>query len=165
MSDQEQLLREAQSAIENDQKARARDLLARLIKLDPKRAEYWLYMSGVVLTRKEQVYCLKEAFRLDPKNELALLGLSLYGEAPAGIEPRVRMRLERREWQPAGSEAFQPPVHKPTFAWKNALWIGGILAALAIISVIFFSLAARKPKFEPISVLITAGPSPTYLPT
>ncbi|NPV56901.1 MAG: tetratricopeptide repeat protein [Anaerolineae bacterium] len=165
MADQDRLYEEALSALENNQRARARDLLARLIKMDPSRAEYWLCMSGVVQTRKEQLYCLKEARRLDPKNELAVLGLSIYGETPEGTKPKARVRLERKDWQPAGLDAFQTPKTPSFFTWKTSLGILGILLILATVVIVGIGLLNRKPTFEPITLLITSGPSPTFLPT
>ena len=52
--------------IQKKENSRARDLLTRLIKINPNNTEYWLWMSAVTETTRERIFCLKEALRLDP---------------------------------------------------------------------------------------------------
>jgi hypothetical protein len=65
------MLQEAIEAIRQGQRARARDLLTRLLRTNQSNSEYWLWMSSVVDTYKEQVYCLQNVVRLDPKSSAA----------------------------------------------------------------------------------------------
>jgi Tfp pilus assembly protein PilF len=48
------MLQEAVEAIRQGQRGRARDLLTRLLRADPSNTQYWLWMSSVVETPKEQ---------------------------------------------------------------------------------------------------------------
>jgi predicted Zn-dependent protease len=88
---------QARQAIEQGDKTRARDLLTRVLKEQPQNLEAWLWMSSVVGTPKEQIYCLQQAIRIDPQNLIALRGLILLGAAPAGsaLPPAP---LLRRKW-------------------------------------------------------------------
>jgi len=95
MMAEDRMLREAVEALAQGQQARARDLLTRLLRADQTNPIYWLYMSAVVETSKESVYCLKNVLRLDPQNRQAQLGLVIQGAipppsdlSPAQIPPR-----------------------------------------------------------------------------
>ena len=88
------MLQEAISAIRQGQRIRARDLLTRLLRTNQTNPEYWLWMSAVVDTSKEQVYCLQSALKLDPSNQAAKEGLILLGaQAPGGmVRPAAPVR-------------------------------------------------------------------------
>ena len=60
-------------------RGRARDLLTRLLKINPDKVDYWIWMSSVVDTVRERIYCLQEALKLDPKNATAKHGLVIMG--------------------------------------------------------------------------------------
>lgn len=57
-------------------KARARQLLAEIIRTEPNNESAWLWMSGVVGETDQQIYCLKQALRINPNNRAAASGLS-----------------------------------------------------------------------------------------
>ena len=79
---EDRILQEAIEAIETGQGARARDLLTRVLRKEPARADCWLYMSAVVETAKERTFCLENALKYDPDNETALQGLVMLGKLP-----------------------------------------------------------------------------------
>jgi len=91
------MLREALDAINKGQRSRARDLLTRLLKIDQDNPTYWLWMSSVVESPKEIIYCLENALRLDPQNITAQRGLILLGAQPApdNITPAP---IPQRKW-------------------------------------------------------------------
>ncbi len=62
---QDVMLKEAIQAVHQGQRARARDLLTRLLRADQSNPEYWLWMSSLVDSFKEQVYCLQSALKLE----------------------------------------------------------------------------------------------------
>ena len=92
------MLQEAIQAIRQGQRVRARDLLTRLLRTNQNNPEYWLWMSSVVDTPKEQIYCLQAVLKLDPKNQSAQQGMVLLGaRAPEGevvFVPPIRRRWE-----------------------------------------------------------------------
>jgi hypothetical protein len=65
------MLQEAIGAVRQVQRIRARDLLTRLLRTNQTNPEYWLWMSAVVDTTREQVYCLQSVLRLEPDNQAA----------------------------------------------------------------------------------------------
>jgi tetratricopeptide (TPR) repeat protein len=90
------IFNEAVEAIKRGENERARDLLARLLKTEKNVPEYWLWMSSVVKSSREKVFCLKNVLQLDPGNDSARQGLILLGELPAGdVKPVPPFR---RSW-------------------------------------------------------------------
>lgn len=73
------MLREAMEALRRGDRNRARDLLTRLLKADQKNPAYWVWLSAVVESQKERLYCLQTALKLDPENTAAKRGLILLG--------------------------------------------------------------------------------------
>ena len=89
---------EAKNAINAGQRSRARDLLTRLLRTEQNNVEYWLYMSTVVDTKKEQVYCLENVLKYDSNNETAVRGLILLGEMPPDETITPVRPVREREW-------------------------------------------------------------------
>jgi tetratricopeptide (TPR) repeat protein len=71
---------EAVSAIHAGEVMRARDLLSRLLRADSSNADYWLWMSAVVDSERESVFCLRSITKMHPNHPLAKLGLSVMGQ-------------------------------------------------------------------------------------
>jgi tetratricopeptide (TPR) repeat protein len=71
---------EAVSAVRAGEVVRARDLLARLLRADNTNSDYWLWMSAVVDSERESVFCLRSITKLHPNHPLAKLGLSVMGQ-------------------------------------------------------------------------------------
>ncbi|UCD41769.1 MAG: ATP synthase subunit I, partial [Chloroflexota bacterium] len=69
----DKMLQEAIEAVATGQSDRARDLLTRLLRADQSNPRYWLWMSSVVDTTKERIYCLQKVIHLDPGNRAAQL--------------------------------------------------------------------------------------------
>lgn len=168
MAAEETLYAEVLSAIDAGDRARARDLLTRLLKINQENPQYWLWMSALVESAKERVYCLKEVLRRDPNNETARRGLLFHGAAPieAATAPAP---VIRRNWQ-AGMQSQERA--RPT--WKTGLTAGGgvLLLALVLLGIFggrLFGLgreqnAPRLPTVDAALVQITT-PTATAAPT
>lgn len=76
------MFQDAVDALRDGDRARAKDLLTRLLQADQNNATYWVWMSGAVETAKERIYCLETALKLDPESSIAKRGLILLGAAP-----------------------------------------------------------------------------------
>ncbi len=132
MTPEETMFQEAVRAFEAGERARARDLLTRLLKANSNHPDTWLYMSAVVDTAKERVYCLKEVLRIDPQNEAARRGLMMMGAIPPDPSLAAPADLQRRNWQPPraplpGAELL------PRAGWKQvALFGAGALALVGL---------------------------------
>ncbi len=67
------------NAIAQGQRGRARDLLTRLLRENQSDAQGWLWMSSVVESLSERIFCLEKVLKLEPKNNTAKRGLVLLG--------------------------------------------------------------------------------------
>ena len=127
---EDEMLKDAIEAIRQGKYERARDILTRLLKNDPHNPTYWLWMSAVVESRKERIYCLKEVLKRDPANQAARRGLTLMGVLPPDPALIVSPRLQRRQWQ---VKIEKPVVQRPSVSWKQLILYG--LAALTVIAI------------------------------
>ena len=112
MDPEDSMFAEVLAAIDHNQRARARDLLTRLIKANPGQSDYWVWMSAVVDTPKEQIYCLKEALRVDPQNKTAQRGLAILGVLPPDekwIIPLLIKRLRLQQHLHVSEHRIQSP--------------------------------------------------------
>lgn len=157
------MLQEAISAIRQGQRIRARDLLTRLLRANQSNPEYWLWMSAVVDTTREQVYCLQSVLRLDPNNQAAKEGLVLLGaQAPGGmVHPAPPVR---RKWDVPVQEVHE--VSGLRAAWANPIVR---IVVLSIISLLVVGLIGTglyyqgtRPRAVAVIPTKTPGPSPTY---
>lgn len=162
------MLLSAISAISQGDQARARDILTRLLRANQTNATYWLWMSAVVETNKERIYCLQNAARLEPEDQLARLGLVLF-EALKPADQKKPSQIYYRDWT--------TQLHQTSPRWGRRTYVtrlvAGILALFLVGSLIFVFLGSRSwsgmisnrphltitPRFE--SRLAT----PTLLPT
>ena len=95
------MFQEAQTALGSGDRARARDLLTRLIKADAANSLYWVWMSAAVETSKERIYCLNEALKHDPQNLAARRGLIGLGALPPDPALVIPLEKQRRDWESA----------------------------------------------------------------
>lgn len=129
MIDQDPRLQQAIDLLDQGDKLQARALLTQLIKEDKFNPRYWLWMSGVVGTVKERVYCLKEVLKLQPENKTARLGLQMMGELPKDPSLAIPYARQKRDWQ----KIFEPsPPPKPSS--KKA--VGKVLAFIGMLAVL-----------------------------
>jgi tetratricopeptide (TPR) repeat protein len=168
---------EALTAIQNGDKSRARDLLTRLMKTNINNPQYWLYMSTVVDTTREIVYCLKEALKRDPQNITARRGLILYGELPPDPSLAISPQLQQRNWETQyyAGEPLLDATGKPSRK-QVGITIGGIAALLVVAVVVFIVLnppdtrdawlkALQQRTIGPTSNVPGAAVSPTTTST
>lgn len=157
----EAMFQEAMNAIAQGQRGRARDLLTRLLRENQSDVQGWLWMSSVVESLSERIFCLEKVLKLEPKNNTAKRGLVLLG-ARSPDEDLIPMPPIRRKW---GAE-IQPEL-KPTSEesklkklWGNSLYRSIILvvAAVAVISVVVGSIIGginSRKKTTPYGYLST----------
>lgn len=91
------MFQEARDAIAQGQRSRACDLLTRLLRIDQNNPTYWLWMSSVVESTREQIYCLENVLQLEPDNIAARRGMILLGAQPAP-ESVTPAPIARRRW-------------------------------------------------------------------
>jgi tetratricopeptide (TPR) repeat protein len=163
------MLQEAVEAIRQGQRGRARDLLTRLLRADASNTKYWLWMSSVVETPKEQIYCLQSILKVDPNNKAARQGLVLLGALP--LESEIKpVPPVRRRWHVEIQEVKD--VSALRAIWGNPFVRLTVLAvtAFAVIALVGLGLYYQGLRRKPVAAVIpthTPGPSPTftYTPT
>jgi tetratricopeptide (TPR) repeat protein len=160
------MLQEAIEALRQKDKARARDLLTRLLKDDQKNAEYWVWMSATVESSKERIYCLQTALQIDPQNSAAKRGLVLLGGLPPDPSTLPFPIKQTRVWEDEILMAGEQPKEKgfKAFVKKPVVRLAGLLVigAAAVFTLFFLVFAPRSANFLPTR---TPGPSPTFSPT
>ena len=162
------VFQEAVDALREGNKTKARELLTGLLKTDQNNVEYWIWMSALVDTPKERVYCLQTALKLDPENVTVKRGLILHGALPADetIQPfpvnrprawEERLLLAHEKPKPKGWQAVKA---SPVFRLGLVVLLLGAIAAGVVFGYVIptVSRQSRIPTFTP-------GPSPTYTPT
>lgn len=105
----QRLRNEGIAALRDGDKPRARTLLAQALKINPRDAQSWLWLSGAVDTPVEQRFCLERLLELYPKHPAALEGLAQLDQAPgrtaAGYQPPASAPAA-----PVPAEAWLEPV-------------------------------------------------------
>ncbi|MBE3038731.1 MAG: tetratricopeptide repeat protein [Chloroflexi bacterium] len=151
-------------AIEKGDNARARDLLMRLIKLSPTKPDYWLWMSAMVETPKERIYCLKEVLKLDPQSADAQRGLAMFGAMPVNPDLVVPLHLQRRRWDVERLDKELKDAHQAKkFTWKTAvLYLSTFIFIVALLSLVIWGASSVFGKKRAVAYL---GPTLTYAPT
>ena len=161
------MLTEAIAAARAGDRARARDLLSRLLRSDSSNAEYWVWMSSVVDSKRERIYCLESAIKLDPTNRAAMRGLVILGvRTPEEAELASAVKIPRRQVAAiTKGPAIGREVNVP---WK-VLGVGAAgLVAIAfiyglssrVIAPWVRSLMGRQP-YRPAATLPPPSPTPS----
>ena len=163
---EEGMFLEAMAAIQEGDRARARDLLTRLLKVDPNQAEYWLWMSALVETPRERSYCLNEVIRIDPNNPAARRGMMIAGTADPDEKNIVPRKLQQRNWETALLGAEKPEKALAASSLRLTLGLAAGLIVLVVLAVVGI-LSARAPKYGIVYITedLSARPSVTFLPT
>jgi tetratricopeptide (TPR) repeat protein len=163
-------------ALSEGQRSRARDLLTRLLRTDQKNPTYWVWLSSVVDTHKERLYCLETALHLDPMNTTAMRGLVLLG-AHAPEPGSAPIPLVRRKWWSASDEEINVSesrlskvIAHPATKIVSFVGIGLVMVALVLVGIFGFRNVSRQ-KTAIVRVTLpawTVAPpvgTPTLLPT
>jgi tetratricopeptide (TPR) repeat protein len=164
---QEKMYKAALEAIDQGQTARARDLFTRLLRSDSSKAEYWLWMSTLVDSDKERIYCLESALRLDPDNEAAKRGLIILGARQAGDDVTPVPPI-RRHWEKAVEKVAEPSTSLFRRIWDNRLLrlATGLVAALIVVGVILVGMHRPRPKPVPVvTYMVSPFPTRTVTPS
>ena len=169
------MFQEALDAIKQGQRSRARDLLTRLLRTDSSKVDYWLWMSTVVDTPNEKIFCLESALKADPDNEAAQRGLIILG-ARRGSPNTPPVPPIRRKWAEELEKALEPPKTLIQRIWENPVlrilsFLGVTAAFVGLIALAIFGvrkgaegLLIRVTPFPTRTMGITATPTTTRTP-
>jgi tetratricopeptide (TPR) repeat protein len=160
----------ALEAIKHNQRLKARELLTRMLRHEKKNIDYWLWLSSLVESDKERIYCLQTILRIDPGNPVAERGLRILGQLPAGDDivpqpPTKRMWeivLEEQEDAPRGfRKIWANPVT------RLLLFVGVGIVAVGVLFGGFFGPRGSifGPPLTITPIVWTETPTHTSAPT
>lgn len=158
------MLQEAIEALGLGEKAKAKELLTRLLKTDQDNPQYWVWMSAAVDTVKERVYCLQTALRLDPENAAAKRGLVLSGALPPDESIRPFPLDRPRQWEDElqAAEADQPKGFRALASSPVARLAGFLVLGVVIVGIVITGLRMPQSRRTTVRASNTPGPSPTF---
>ncbi|MBM3152300.1 MAG: tetratricopeptide repeat protein [Chloroflexi bacterium] len=163
------MLQEAIESLHKGDSGRARDLLTRLLKTDQNNPTYWTWMSATVDSKKERIYCLETALKLDPENATAKRGLLLMGAIPPDDTVPPFPLNHPRLWEEQLAVAAEPRPRGLKGAWASP--VGRLLLTLAMgaaaigLVALVFSLPRLNPSQQAPRSHGTYTATPTYLTT
>lgn len=165
----DEMFNEAVKAAKAGQRRRAKDLFTRLLKANQENVDYWLWMSAVVDTEKEQIFCLQKALKIDPNSIAARRGLVVLGalkpEDAALPPPQVleAIPFEIPELQKGGGfTGFLSRRRNQEFLLISGV---GLVAVVMIVLVGLTLSGAFRPRRQVAGVGPTATVTNTPLPT
>jgi tetratricopeptide (TPR) repeat protein len=147
------MLHEAMDALQLGDRARARDLLTRLLKTDEKNPTYWVWLSAAMDTQKERLYCLQMALQADPQNTAAKRGMIILGGLPADDSVSPFPINHPRLWE----EKLKAPLESKERirGWANPvvrliiiIAIGGLVVGAFIGGSVLFSNRAEQTRLN-----------------
>ena len=150
---EDRMLLEALDAARNGERARAKELITRLLRSNQKNTDYWLGLSALVDTDKEKIYCLEKVLSLEPKNDIASRGLILLGAKAPPEDIRFVKPENEREFEIG--EIFieklpettkRPPMPKMRLALIAGL--GFVVLAMFYIGVFGSPFTAQLGSFQ-----------------
>jgi tetratricopeptide (TPR) repeat protein len=151
---------EAVTAARTGEIVRARDLLSRLLRVDSSNPDYWLWMSAVVESERESVYCLRSITKLRPSHPMAKLGLTVLGQVSSGSEhsgPYKQQRSAAFPHQSAGRINSMADWWKVTRNRENAAIM--VLGTAAV--VILLVIVLTRVSITNLPGTFAANPEPT----
>ena len=162
------IFQEAVDALREGNRTKARELLTGLLKTEQNNATYWIWMSALMDTPKERVYCLQTALKLDPENATAKRGLILHGAIPADETVQPFPLNKPRAWEQKLLLAHEKPKPKgweavrgsPIFRLAVVVLLIGVIAAGVV-----FGYVIPNANRQALAPTRTPGASPTYTRT
>jgi hypothetical protein len=124
MDDLTAALGAARAALMQGDKTTARAEVATVLRADPRNAQAWLLMSGIVATPAQQRDCLVRVLAIDPANAAARRGLDALdaAAAPASQPPAFAPPPAPA----AGAAQVRPPAARTDDQWRPAQPPAGI---------------------------------------
>jgi len=170
------MLQEAVESLRKGDRARARDILTRLLKTDQGNVMCWIWLSTAVDSPKERLYCLQTALQLDPQNAAAKRGLIVLGGLPPDDSVPPFPLNRPRMWEEKLTIPHEQKEQKKQPQAGRRSPVGRLLAILgtilALLGVAYFGFLAPKAFILPylnrphyIHITITFTPSGSRYPT
>jgi hypothetical protein len=117
----DQILDKSIAAYKQDDMATASKLLAQVIKQDPNNERAWLWLSGIVATDAERLFCIKRLLAINPENELAKHGLTLLSPDLEPVQPSLE-KVKRGNVEICTFPGCDQPVTRIGFKFCYKHW-------------------------------------------
>lgn len=117
----EQMLDQSIAAYKIDDMVKASKLLAQVIKQDPNNERAWLWISGIVATDAERLFCIKRLLAINPENELAKHGLTLLPHDLKPVQPSLE-KVKRGKVEICTFPGCDQPVTRLGFKFCYNHW-------------------------------------------
>lgn len=178
-STQNALLDEAIASAKGGDRIKAKDKLTRFLRYDQKNEHAWLWMSSVVESDRERIFCLNNALKLNPNNKTAKRGLALLGALPPEMRADLDIEVIGVDLKADSSSASPAQRKRGGFTIRRSRQLETtaiVVLALVVIAgfVIFgfnaFGLGKRitsigiTPSATPLPPTATHTPTPTPVP-
>ncbi|MBM2843903.1 MAG: hypothetical protein HW404_1740 [Anaerolineales bacterium] len=153
-------LTEAIAAARAGDRSHARELLSKLLRADSANPEYWIWMSSVVDSEREKIYCLESALKLDPSNRAALRGLVILGARnPEEAELASAIKIARR--QTASTAVARPAARGEGFRFPWRLVVLIVLGLFGVAAVFQILLLLAGPARTILAPMLAPATTPT----
>ena len=124
MSDIDALLKQGIAAVKRGDKENGRILLMKLLEMDERNEQAWLWLSGAVEDKEERIICLENVLAINPDNELAQKGLARFGakstSGPSKSENKKRIVMVQEEVPVSPASAIlYPHRHIKEVEWSD----------------------------------------------
>ncbi len=173
------LLNEAVAAAQGGDRTKAKDKLTRYLRYDQKNEHAWLWMSSVVESDRERIFCLNNALKLNPNNKTAKRGLALLGALPAELRGDLDIEVIGVDMKPDDSAAAaQRGSRRGGFTFRrnrkleNVVIILLALFIIAFVAVFFLNVGGARRLIgvalgvtPPTPTATPPPPTPTATPT
>ncbi len=163
-----ELFDQAIEAIRKDRMEEARELLTRLLSSDNENPDIWLWLSSVVESRKEKIYCLQTTLKYDASNQAALRGLNILGVGDSDREV-IPIPVIPRNWKAeiANIESLGKTKYLSSPLWRTLLIMG---ASIGIIILLISGIFGRgrtifSPRLTITPLIWTTTSTPTVTNT
>ncbi len=162
------LLAEGITAARRGERAKARDLFTRLLRHDQRIEEAWLWMSAVVESDRERVFCLNNVVKLNPAGRTAKRGLALLGALPPEMRGDLDIDVVGVTLQ---AQARPQSQRRGRLAFRRSRRLENlIIAALALIALVAVGLVGvnyfkERQRLASIVPPTSASPTATHTPT
>src|SRR3990172_8218433 len=152
------LLAEGIDAARAGERGKAREKLTRWLRQDQNSEQAWLWMSSVVESDRERIYCLNNALKLNPNGKTAKRGLALLGALPP--ELRADLEIEVVGITMEADEKPKPPAKRRVSFRRSRRLENILIGGVALLLIGVLGLFIANTVFERIRLASIVRPTP-----
>jgi len=114
-------LRQGITAVKKGDREQGREFLEKVLAVDERSEQAWLWLSGAVDSTEERQICLENVLAINPNNALAQKGLAKLSQAKSPKPSSGKTQIVRREYPPlsTASALLYPESQVKTWEWRD----------------------------------------------